>query len=98
VNGVIVAILALTTHASEGFMRPRYGYAMLPRRPSRIFRSRWSAVWWACGVLFFAVTTIGFGPDAQPGNNAQSADVLTDDSGATVSNEDLAVLKQYLNQ
>ncbi|MBC9033213.1 hypothetical protein IAG41_12510 [Sphingomonas sp. JC676] len=68
---------------------------MLPRNPSKIFRSRWSALFWAAGVLVTAVTTIGFGSaktDAKPG--AESA--LTDDSGAEVSNADLAVLRNYL--
>jgi hypothetical protein len=70
---------------------------MLPRNPSKIFRSRWSALFWAAGVIFFAVTTIGFGSsktDAKPGDNTESA--LTDDSGATVSNADLAVLRNFI--
>jgi hypothetical protein len=69
---------------------------MLPRNPSKIFRSRWSAMFWAAGVIFTAVTTIGFGSaktDAKPGDPETA---LTDDSGATVSNADLAVLKNYL--
>jgi hypothetical protein len=69
---------------------------MLPRNPSKIFRSRWSALFWAAGVIITAVTTIGFGsskPDAAPGNTES---VLTDDSGAEVSNADLAVLRNYL--
>ncbi|MET0310061.1 MAG: hypothetical protein ABW023_15245 [Sphingomonas sp.] len=66
---------------------------MLPRNPSKIFRSRWSALFWAGGVLFTAVTTIGFGsakPDAKPET------ALTDDSGAEVSNADLAVLRNFI--
>lgn len=68
---------------------------MLPRNPSKIFRSRWSALLWAAGVLFTAVTTIGFGssrPDTRPGTQP----VLTDDSGAEISNADLAVLGNFI--
>lgn len=67
---------------------------MLPRNPSRIFRSRWSALLWAAGVIVTAVTTVGFGsikPDAKP----ESA--LTDVTGAEVSNADVAVLRNYLD-
>lgn len=66
---------------------------MFPTRPSRIFRSRWSALLWAAGVLVTAVTTIGFGsakPDAKPET------ALTDDSGAEVSNADLVVLRNFI--
>ena len=69
---------------------------MLPTRPSRIFRSRWRALLWAGGVIWTAVSFVGFShskSDAKPG--AESS-VLTDDSGATVSNADLAVLRNYL--
>jgi hypothetical protein len=69
---------------------------MLPRNPSKIFRSRWSALFWAAGVIFTAVTTIGFGSartDAKPG---AAETVLTDDSGAEVSNADLAVLRNFI--
>ena len=74
---------------------------MFPRRPTRIFRSRWSALWWACGVIFFAVTTIGFGsPSAQPQGNqtqAQADAPITDALGDPVSNADMAALKKFVD-
>jgi hypothetical protein len=66
---------------------------MIPRRPSRIFRSRWAALFWAAGVLFTAVTFIGFG-DSE-GKKVESA--LVDATGADFSNADLAVLENMLN-
>ncbi|UZK65607.1 hypothetical protein [Sphingomonas sp. M1-B02] len=68
---------------------------MLPGRPSRIFRSRWAALLWAAGILWTAITVIGFGsstPDVPPET------ALTDDSGAEVSNADLAVLRNFLSE
>lgn len=73
---------------------------MLPRRPAQIFRSRWSALYWAGGVLFFAVTTIGFGdgsakPQGQAG--AQQDAPASDALDAPVSNEDMATLKKFID-
>ena len=69
---------------------------MIPRRPSRLFKSRWTALWWAAGVLFTAVTTVGFGPSAT-NNTAAQAPALTDATGATVSDADLQTLAGLLN-
>jgi hypothetical protein len=68
---------------------------MFPRNPSRIFRSRWSALFWATGILFFAITTIGFGTSDQPANETTA---VTDDSGTEVSNADMAVLKNFIGE
>jgi len=73
---------------------------MLPRRPAQIFRSRWSALYWAGGVLFFAVTTIGFGdtpakPQDQTG--ARQEEPARDASDSPVSNEDMAALKKFID-
>jgi hypothetical protein len=74
---------------------------MLPRRPKQIFLSRWSALFWACSVIFFAVTTIGFGDPAPPaqGNQTQAQDdaPVTDALGSPVSNADMAALQKYLD-
>jgi hypothetical protein len=67
---------------------------MIPRRPSRIFRSRWTALLWAAGVIFTAVTTIGLGDSGQ--HAAEAA--LIDATGANVSNTDLAVLENLLSE
>jgi len=67
---------------------------MVPRNPSRIFRSRWSAVWWAAGILFFAVTTIGLGDKETAA--VENSVGITDVTGAAVSNADMAVLANII--
>jgi hypothetical protein len=64
---------------------------MLPRRPANLFRSRWTALLWAAGVLLTAVMTIGFGPDAGPGNGA-----MVDATGAPVQDADLKALQSAI--
>lgn len=68
-----------------------YPGTMIPRRPSRIFRSRWAALFWAAGVIFTAVTFIGFGDK----ESHQAAAALEDATGANISDGDLAVLKNF---
>ncbi|RYD65761.1 MAG: hypothetical protein EOP58_06840 [Sphingomonadales bacterium] len=67
---------------------------MFPRNPARIFRSRWSALLWAAGILFFAVTTIGFGDKETA--TVENATGITDATGAAVSNADLAVIANLI--
>ncbi|WP_137863714.1 MULTISPECIES: hypothetical protein [unclassified Sphingomonas] len=64
---------------------------MIPRHPSRIFRSRWAALLWAAGVIFTAVTFIGFGDK----ESHQAAAVIEDATGTNISNSDLAVLANF---
>ena len=64
---------------------------MIPRRPSALFRSRWTALLWAAGVIAMAVFTIGFGPPAGS-NQANPIDV----TGAPVSEADLKALKAVI--
>ena len=72
--------------------------AMIPRRPSRLFKSRWTALWWAAGVLFTAVTTVGFGPSASTNTSAATnAAMPTDAAGAPVSDADVKMLATLLN-
>ncbi len=68
---------------------------MLPRRPSRIFRSRWAALLWAAGVIWTAVTFIGFG-SSKPDADSQSN--LADATGAALSNQDIAALRNFIGQ
>lgn len=67
---------------------------MFPRNPARIFRSRWSALLWAAGILFFAVTTIGFGDEETA--QLENATGITDVTGAAVSNADMAVIANLI--
>ena len=71
---------------------------MFPRRPRQIFISRWSALAWACGVIFFAVTTIGSGGDGTtpPANQTAPVDPSASDArGPAVANDDMAVLRKF---
>jgi hypothetical protein len=67
---------------------------MIPRRPSRLFRSRWAALFWAAGVLFTAVSFIGFGDK----ESHQAAAALQDATGTNVSDADLAILANLAGQ
>lgn len=71
---------------------------MIPRRPTQIFRSRWSALWWAIGVMVTAVLTVGFaGHDGKPdGSDGNAIAGLTDATGAPVTDRDLAVLRDLI--
>jgi hypothetical protein len=58
---------------------------MIPMRTSSIFKSRWMALLWAAGIIWFAVDVAG--PDESA--NGAAAAQPTDVTGATISNEDL---------
>ena len=58
---------------------------MVPLRPAALFRSRWSALFWAAGVLWFASDVAGRSPPAPDANTAAPAngsgnDAVVDDS------------------
>lgn len=75
---------------------------MIPRRPAQIFRSRWSALFWAAGVLVTAYQFVPSSPPPHPDASDQPANrqdaTLTDAAGDPVSNADLAALKQFVDQ
>jgi hypothetical protein len=56
---------------------------MLPN--SRVFRSRWSALLWAAGIIWFAVDVAGTGghhPHAKgAASTAEASDTSADDQG-----------------
>ena len=58
---------------------------------SRLFRSRWSALLWAGGVLWTAYDVANGQPHGAPAANAQGA-AGTDATGEAVSAADLAAL------
>ncbi|MGI4731406.1 MAG: hypothetical protein ACRYFW_06635 [Janthinobacterium lividum] len=58
--------------------------------PSRIFRSRWSALFWAGGILWTAYD-VASGQPQGPATNDQAA-AGTDATGDAVNAADLAVL------
>jgi hypothetical protein len=58
---------------------------------SKIFRSRWSAMFWAAGIIWTAYDVAeANAPDPATGNAATAAD--TDATGEAVTNADLATL------
>lgn len=56
---------------------------MVPMRTSTIFKSRWMALIWAAGIIWFAYDFAGSAPQADSANA-----VTTDVSGAPVSSDD----------
>jgi hypothetical protein len=58
---------------------------MIPMRTSSIFKSRWMALIWSAGILWFAFSVAG--PDDSTGNTAAAQ--ATDVTGATISDENL---------
>lgn len=57
----------------------------------KLFLSRWSALFWAAGILWTAVDTVGFAPD-KPVASGQPTATLRDATGEPVNPQDLAVL------
>ena len=64
-------------------------------RHSTIFKSRWMALLWAAGILWFAYDVAT--PDSDSSGNAAAAQV-TDATGAPVTNEDEQRLAAALEQ
>ncbi|WP_242139968.1 MULTISPECIES: hypothetical protein [unclassified Sphingomonas] len=61
----------------------------------KIFVSRWSALFWAAGILWTAVDTVGFAP-AHHAGQAKPVASITDATGSAVSPQDLATLANAL--
>ena len=55
---------------------------MFPFRHSSIFKSRWVALLWAAGMIWFALDV------AEPPATATNADQATDVTGAPISSDD----------
>lgn len=69
---------------------------MIPMRTSTIFKSRWMALIWAAGIIWFALDVAGPGDSAT--NNAAAAGQPTDVTGATISNDDLKKFADFAEQ
>ena len=68
---------------------------MIPMKTSTIFKSRWFALVWAAGILWFAYD-IAEG-SAQTGNTSDNAAQATDVTGAPVTPDDEKKFKEVLN-
>ena len=71
---------------------------------AKLFRSRWTTLIWAAGILWTAVDVAGYAParktDAVTNASAEanaSAPVETDATGEPVQNSDLAILASVMN-
>lgn len=81
------AIPPLTGFARRALTAPGYRLAMFS---TKIFRSRWSALFWAGGIIWTAYDVASANTPDPVTNNASAAD--TDATGVAVDNGDLAVL------
>jgi hypothetical protein len=66
---------------------------MIPMKTSRVFKSRWMALLWAAGIIWFAYDVAGSAP-ATDGNNSEEA---TDVTGAPVTADDQKRLADAIN-
>jgi hypothetical protein len=69
---------------------------MFPMRMSTIFKSRWMALVWAAGIVWFAYDFAA--PSDEPGNNSTDAVQVTDADGAPVNPEEAKQLDDALNR
>ena len=70
---------------------------MIPMRSSTIFKSRWMALLWAAGIIWFAYDVAGAQPQGGDGNAAANAEQPTDVTGAPVTKEDEQKFADELN-
>ena len=65
---------------------------------SKIFRSRWSALIWAAGVIWTAYDVAeANAPPAHPAGAHQPQARSTDATGTAVSDQDLQALKTFID-
>ena len=68
---------------------------MVPMKHSTIFKSRWMALLWAAGIIWFAYDFTGSQPKDQ--NASANSAQATDATGAPISSDDTNKLAQELN-
>ena len=73
-------------------------WIMVPMKHSTIFKSRWMALVWAAGIIWFALDVAApTAKPADPGNSAATADPLTDATGNPVTSEDAQKIADIVN-
>ena len=65
---------------------------MIPMKTSSIFKSRWMALIWAAGIIWFAYDFAAPDDDGT-GNNANATDI----TGAPISKDDEKAVQEALN-
>ena len=63
-----------------------------------IFRSRWTALLWAGGILWLAYDVAGSAPHEDAATNNAATATITDASGADVDSADLRALANVIDQ
>lgn len=66
---------------------------MIPMRSSTIFKSRWMALVWAAGIIWFAYDVAGTSDTSTETNAEQPTDV----TGAPVTADDAKRLQEVIN-
>jgi hypothetical protein len=67
---------------------------MFPFRQRSIFRSRYIALFWAAGIIWFAYDVAGM---AGAGDGSGNNQVATDVTGAPVTQQDIDALQSAIN-
>ena len=68
---------------------------MIPMKTSTVFKSRWGALLWAAGIIWFAYDFVGSQP--QDGNSSANAADPTDATGAPITSDQANKLSEELN-
>jgi hypothetical protein len=68
---------------------------MIPMKTSSVFKSRWMALLWAAGIIWFAYDTANSQP--QDSNTSANAEQATDATGAPVTSDDMNSAAAALN-
>lgn len=68
---------------------------MLPMRTSTIFKSRWMALLWAAGIIWFAYDMAESQPQAS--NSSDNAEQATDGTGAPITPDNEKQLDSVVN-
>ena len=67
---------------------------MIPMKTSSVFKSRWYALIWAAGILWFAYDMVGGG---ETETDANGVTTMTDATGAKVDNQQVDDLKKAID-
>jgi hypothetical protein len=62
---------------------------MIPMRTSTIFKSRWMALIWAAGIIWFAVDIAGSGKSAASASINQANSAAADSDPQSASSDDV---------
>lgn len=68
---------------------------MIPMRTSSVFKSRWMALLWSAGIIWFAYDTANSQP--QGDDNGANAEQPTDATGSPVTSDEQKRMAEALN-